>query len=78
MSSKKDNVVILPVISRLPVPPSRVLKAASAANLTEVVIIGYDADGEEYFASSQANGAEVLWHLKRAEYRLLSIGGGEQ
>jgi hypothetical protein len=60
-------------ITRLDTDPSRVLAGAQDANLTEVVVIGVDADGEEYFASSQADGAAVLWHLERAKWRLMRM-----
>lgn len=56
------EVIELDVISRLDIPPDRVLQKALDAGLTEVVVIGYDADGQEYFASSQADGGDVLWH----------------
>lgn len=68
-----SNVVVLPVVTRLDIPPGRVLEAASAANLTEVVVVGIDEDGEEYFATSQASGPAVLWHLERAKLRLLRM-----
>jgi len=41
--------------------------------LKEVVIVGYEADGSLYFASTRANGPDVLWLLKQAEQRLLAI-----
>lgn len=36
--------------------------------------IGYDADGAEYFASSIADGADVLWLLERLKQQLLTTG----
>jgi hypothetical protein len=41
--------------------------------LTEVVIVGYEADGSLYFASNRANAPDVLWLLKQAEQILLDI-----
>ena len=67
------EVVNLPVITRLDIDPQRVLAAATEAGMTEVVIVGLDADGNEYFASSQAGGPDVLWHLERAKLRLLRM-----
>lgn len=69
------EVIELDVISRLDIPPDRVLQKALDAGLTEVVVIGYDADGQEYFASSQADGGDVLWHIERAKMKLLQAAG---
>lgn len=66
-----DNVVVLPVVTRLDIPASRILDAAAQSNLTEVVVIGQTADGNEYFASSHASGPETLWHLERAKHKLM-------
>jgi len=60
-------------ISRLDIPAERVLQAAIAAGMSEVVICGFDSDGQEYFASSQADGGDVLWHLERAKIKLLRL-----
>ena len=68
-----DNVVVLPVVTRLAVPVDRVLKSALEAGLTEVVVIGYDADGDHYFSSSEPDGPSVLWAMERAKLRLLRV-----
>lgn len=67
------DVVILPVVTRLDIPPERVLKGALEADLTEVVVVGYDKDGNEYFAASMAGGGDALWHLERAKLKLLKV-----
>ncbi len=67
------EVVQFTGITRLDTDPARVLAGAQEADLTEVVIIGIDANGEEYFASSQADGAAVGWHLDRAKWRLMRM-----
>lgn len=59
-------------ITRLDTPPDRVLDAA-LGKLTEVVVVGYDQEGNEYFASSKANGADALWLLERGKHRLMQI-----
>lgn len=69
----ESNVVVLPVITRLDLPPERVLNAALARGLSEVVIVGVDKDGEEYFAASKSDGGDALWHLQRAAHKLLKI-----
>lgn len=52
------EVVNLWCVTRLDLPPNRILESA-IDKLESVVIIGYDKDGQEYFASSIADGAEV-------------------
>lgn len=70
------DVVDFGGITRLPSDPQRVIEHASEAGLTNVVIIGYDADGDEYFRSSDADGGDVLWLLERARLKLLSVPDG--
>lgn len=66
-------------VTSLDISADRVLDVAKAAEMQSVIIIGYDADGEEYFASSISDGPEVLWALERAKMRLLRIiDGGEE
>jgi len=65
------EVIEVTGISKLDLPPERILARAAEAGLTEVVIIGFTEDGGEWFASSLASGPEVLWHLERAKFRLL-------
>jgi hypothetical protein len=59
-------------VTRLNLDPESVLEAAQG-RLKGVVVIGYDQDGEEYFASSYADGGEVLWLLERSKLRLLTV-----
>jgi hypothetical protein len=69
-------------ITSLDLDPARVLEAAMNARLTEVVIIGIDEDGVEYFDSSVSDGPVANWHLDRAKWKLMQISGsvveGEQ
>lgn len=67
------DVVDLNCITKLPLDPQRVLEKAKERGLTSVVIIGFKEDGEEYFASSEPSGPEVLWLLERAKKKLLTI-----
>ena len=41
--------------------------------LIAVIVIGFSRPGEEYFYSSKASGAEVLWMIERAKLNLLKI-----
>lgn len=68
----KNNVISFRGITRLDLPPDRILKA-SIDKLDSVVILGYDKEGEEYFASSIADGADILWLIERAKLKLLEV-----
>jgi len=65
------EIIELDNITSLDIPAERVLRKAADANLQAAIVIGYDADGGEYFASSISDGPEVLWALERAKLRLL-------
>ena len=67
-----DNVVYLDMITRLDTPPERVLDNAPR-DMSGVVVMGYTADGDEYFASSYADGGEVLWIMERCKKRLMEM-----
>ena len=67
-----SNVVDWCGITRLDLDPDRVIDAAKG-KLTDVVILGHDIDGEEYFASSQADGGTVLWLMERAKMKRLGV-----
>ena len=64
------NVIDLPVITRLDLNPDRVLNAA-IGNLEAAVVIGWDKDGDFYFASSKADVGDVLWLIEKAKKILL-------
>lgn len=66
-----SNVVDLPLITKLDSDPHRVLTKAIEQGMTDVIVIGYDSEGVEYFASSMADGGRALWHLERAKLKLL-------
>lgn len=68
-----DNVVDLNVVTSLPIDPARILRKASEAGLTEVVIVGYDKDGDFWFSSSGSDGGDVLWLFELAKMKLLRI-----
>lgn len=67
-----ENVVMFTGITKNDFDPDFILEAAKG-KLEEVVIIGRTADGDEYFASSHADGGITLWHLARAQHRLMNI-----
>lgn len=66
-----DNIVPWNGITKLDLDPQRVIQSALDAELGHVVIIGFGKDGSEYFASSYADGAPVVWHCERAKFKLM-------
>lgn len=69
-----DKVTVLPVITTLDLDVERVLQAAIDAKLTYVLVIGQDAEGGLYFASSKSDGGEVLWWMEKAKKALMEAG----
>lgn len=67
-----DNLVYLNNVTKLDIPPDRVL-AKAAGKLQQVIVIGYTTEGAEYFASSVASGPEAVWLLERMKLKLLTI-----
>ena len=66
-----SNVVPIGCITSLDLPADTVLEGAHGA-LKSVVLIGYDLNGEEYFASSIADGGTALWLMERLKQKLLN------
>ena len=66
------NVIQFNGITRLNLDPDIVLEN-SKGKLTGFVIAGYDTDGNEYFASTYADGGDALWLLERMKLGLLTI-----
>lgn len=59
-------------ITRLDLDPDRILEANKGV-FEGVVIMGWDHDGREHFASSYADGGTVLWLLEKCKKRLLEV-----
>jgi hypothetical protein len=66
------DVITFPGITKLDTDPDLILEQA-LGQLESVVVCGFDKDGNQYFASSVADGADALWHLERAKYALMKI-----
>ena len=60
------------MITSLAIPCERVLSAALANTLQSVIVIGWNVDGDFYFAST-ADGPSVLWDLELAKSKLMNI-----
>ena len=71
-----DNVVILDVETSLDIPVERVLEGGKG--LRDVIVIGYDEDNLEYFASSCADIKNVVWLLERTKLCLLRMADSPQ
>lgn len=69
----KGKVIHLNRITDMDMNTDQILQAAKEVGLDGIVIIGYDKDGEEYFASSYADGGLILWLMGRAKLRLLRM-----
>lgn len=71
---EKPKAVIIPLnnVTRLDLPPDRIL-AAATGQLESVVLVGYDKDGEIYCASSIADGGTVLWLMEKLKLKLLGL-----
>lgn len=67
------EVVFLNCVTKLDLPADRVLEQA-IGKLDKVVLIGYDKEGAEYFASSVADGGTVLWLMEKMKKALLNVG----
>lgn len=67
------DIVEFDGFTKLDIPAERVLRKALEQGLESAVIIGYDRDGDEYFAASIADGGTVLWLLERCKAKLLAV-----
>lgn len=66
-----SNVIDLPVITRLNLDPDRTLENLKG-ELGGFVIAGYDTEGNEFFCSTYADRANVLWLIERLKVVLLN------
>ena len=71
-----SNVVVLPVITTLDLPPERILTKALEADLERCFVIGRTKEGEFYFASTFSDGGTVIWDMEIAKKQLLEIETG--
>jgi len=67
-----DKIVTFSGVTRLDLPADQVLESA-LGKLKSAIVIGYTSDGEEYFASSIADGGEVVWLIERMKLQLLRV-----
>jgi len=67
------KIIQFPGITKLDMNPQIILQKALEAEMTEVIVVGFDKDGNEYFASSKADAGSVLYHFQRAIHALMKI-----
>jgi hypothetical protein len=67
-----SNIIPFNGITKLDLNPDIVLENTKG-KLEGLVICGYDTEGNEYFASTYADGGDVLWLLERMKMRLLNV-----
>ena len=67
-----SNVVKFTGETLLDLNPDDILEEAKG-KLEKVMIIGYTDDGEEFMASSFADGMTAVWLLERFKHLLISI-----
>ena len=70
------KVIDIGCMTRLDLPPDKILEW-SKGKLEGVVVMGWDKDGNQYFASSYAAGPEVLWLLESCKQSLINVKTGE-
>lgn len=58
-----QNVISMPASTSF--TPEQALESAKSVELTDVLIIGYDADGALFVRSSRLNRAEALFLLEK-------------
>lgn len=69
-----NGATSLRTITTLDMRPSQVLSGALGAGLSEVLVLGWDHNGDLYFSSSSANGEDVIWLIEKAKKMLLEVG----
>jgi len=67
-----DNVIPIGGITLLDIPEDQILEQAKG-KMNGVVLMGWDEDGDLYFASSFADGGSVLWLMEKCKEALLNI-----
>jgi hypothetical protein len=67
------NVVVLDGWTKLDIPSSRVLEEAIKSDLQTAVVMGYDKEGQLYFASTIGNLGDVCWLMELSKQLMLRV-----
>jgi hypothetical protein len=65
------EILELGCMTKLDIPPEKILRAALDADLSEVVVIGLNKKGRLYNAASKSSLAEILFVLEFAKAALM-------
>lgn len=65
-----ENVLFHPARAHMDIDATSILRSAHDRGVVEIVIVGYDAQGKEFFASSMADAGEAIFHLQRGIHKL--------
>lgn len=65
------DVIESGIITKLPLPPEKILNGGLNENLREVIVIGLTQDEEFYFAMSSGDRRDILWLLELAKGELM-------
>lgn len=63
-------------VTRLDLEPLPMLEAIveDAPKLSSVLVMGFTKEGGVFFASSQADGGDVMWLMESCKHALLNAG----
>lgn len=67
-----SKVIDLGNVTSLDFPPEKILTDAMSEDLKAVFVVGRNKDGNLYFASSMADGGDVLWLMELTRKALLA------
>lgn len=67
------EVVVLNGWTKLDIPSERVLSNALQADLTTAVVMGYDKQGNLYFASNTGDLGRVCWLMEQSKQLMLRV-----
>ena len=65
-----DNVIPIGGITKLDIPPDKILEN-NMGKFESIVIMGWDKEENEVYASSIADAGEILWLMERMKIELL-------
>ncbi len=77
MKDDEKTVLNFPGKTRLDIPPAKILANAATKGATDIVVIGWDRDGDLFLMSSSPDAAEVNYLLSQAQLELLQAGREE-
>lgn len=66
-----DNVVNIGVSTTLDLPSERILGGAREREITDIVLLGYDKDGEFYMACAPADLRDMLVLVELAKRQIM-------